>query len=146
MLDIENVHHISLPVSNLARSREFYSTVLGLPEIDRPPFTFGGAWFRLGDLDLHLIVPEAGEEPTFRHGKGIDSREAHFAIRVRSYTNAVAYLESIGYRRSDEARPKPDTANPRPMRLNPAGTAGFPQIFILDPDCSVIEINAESVD
>jgi hypothetical protein len=32
------------------------------------------------------------------------------------------------------------------MRLSPAGAAGFPQIYILDPDRNVIEINAETAD
>jgi glyoxylase I family protein len=143
MLDIETVHHISLPVSDLARARAFYNGVLGLEETDRPAFTFDGAWYRIGDRSLHLIVAEAGEDPTFRHNKAIDSHDAHFAIRVRSYSKAVAYLESKGYRQSHDRNPTPDTGNPRPMRLNQAGTAGFPQIFILDPDRNVIEINAE---
>jgi hypothetical protein len=32
------------------------------------------------------------------------------------------------------------------MRINAAGTAGFPQIYILDPDRNVIEINADRDD
>jgi glyoxylase I family protein len=142
-LDIETVHHVSLPVSDLDRARAFYSAVLGLQEADRPNFTFSGAWYHLGDRSLHLIVPEAGENPTFRQDKAIDSHDVHFAIRVRSYERAVAHLQSKGYRQSHVTNPKPDADNPRPMRLNPAGTAGFAQIFILDPDRNVIEINAE---
>src|SRR5688500_14691015 len=128
MLAIETLHHVSLPVSDLDRARRFYGGTLGLEETDRPPFTFGGAWYRLGDRSLHLIVPDAGEEPTFRTHKAIDSRDVHFAIRVRSYSAAVAYLESKGFRSSDERNPKPSAGNPQPMRLNPAGPAGFPQI------------------
>ena len=29
---------------------------------------------------------------------------------------------------------------------NPAGKAGFPQIYVLDPDRNVVEINAERLD
>jgi hypothetical protein len=32
------------------------------------------------------------------------------------------------------------------MRVNERPTAGFPQIYILDPDRNVIEINAERLD
>jgi len=32
------------------------------------------------------------------------------------------------------------------MRTNPHATAGFPQIYILDPDRNVIEINAQELD
>jgi glyoxylase I family protein len=146
VLDIETVHHISLLVTDLERARAFYSGVLGLEETDRPDFTFDGAWYRLGDRSLHLIVPGPGDEPTFRHDKAIDSHDAHFAIRVRSYRQAVEHLHSKGYRQSDVTNPEPDAGNPLPMRLSPAGKAGFPQIYILDPDRNVIEINAERVD
>jgi glyoxylase I family protein len=146
VLRIEMLHHVSLPCSDLERSKHFYSTVLGLEETERPAFTFKGAWYRVGDRSLHLIVPDPGASPTLRHDKAIDSRDAHFAIRVQSYSKAVAHLESKGYRRSDDRNPTPTGANPLPMRLNPAGAAGFPQIYILDPDRNVIEINAERLD
>jgi len=146
MLDIETLHHVSLPVSDLDRARAFYGGTLGLEETDRPPFTFGGAWYRVGDRSLHLIRSEPGEEPTFRTDKSIDSHDVHFAIRVRSYSAAVAYLESKGFRSTDERNPKPTMENPLPMRLNPTGPAGFPQIYILDPDRNVIEINAATAD
>jgi hypothetical protein len=32
------------------------------------------------------------------------------------------------------------------MRLSPSGPAGFPQIYIVDPNRNVIEINAAKVD
>ncbi len=146
MLEIETLHHVSLPVSDLDRARAFYGGTLGLTETDRPPFEFGGAWYRVGDRSLHLIVPEPGEEPTFRKDKAIDSHDVHFAIRVRSYSEAVAYLESKGFRPSDERNPKPSVGHPHPMRLSPTGPAGFPQLYILDPDRNVIEINAVKVD
>jgi catechol 2,3-dioxygenase-like lactoylglutathione lyase family enzyme len=110
--------------------------------MDRPPFTFGGAWYRVGDRSLHLIVPEDGENPTFRRDKAIDSHDVHFAIRVRSYADAVAHLESRGFRSTEERTPQPSAGNPKPMRLSPAGPAGFPQIYIMDPDRNLIEINA----
>jgi glyoxylase I family protein len=146
MLAIETIHHVSLPVSDLDRAKQFYGRTLGLPETDRPPFTFAGAAFLVGDRTLHLIVPEPGETPTFRKDKPIDSHDVHFAIRVRSYAAAVAYLESQGFRASDERTPFPSASNPQPMRLNPTGAAGFPQIFIQDPDGNVIEINAARLD
>jgi hypothetical protein len=31
------------------------------------------------------------------------------------------------------------------MKVNPRATAGFPQIYILDPDRNVIEINAATL-
>jgi catechol 2,3-dioxygenase-like lactoylglutathione lyase family enzyme len=127
-----SLHHVSLAVTNLERSRAFYGGVLGLEEIERPPFDFPGAWYRLGDRQLHLIVHD---RPTLRTG-GIDSRDVHFALRVGSYRDTVARLRARGY--SGDA---PDDL--KRLRENPQGKAGFPQVFLLDPDRHVIELNAE---
>ena len=144
MLKIGTLHHVSLPVSNIKEAREFYRDVLGLEEDPgRPNFPFEGAWFKLGDRTLHLIVPTPDEHPTFRTEKAIDSHDTHFAIRVPSFSDAIAYLESKGFRQTADRNPVPTVADPRPMRVNAAGLAGFPQIYILDPDRNVIEINAE---
>jgi glyoxylase I family protein len=140
-MEIETLHHVSLPVSDLERAKAFYTRVIGLEEIERPPFNFPGAWYRAGDRDIHLIV---GTRSTFRDGKGIDSRDVHLAIRVRSYRRAVGHLKALGYQ---EAEPDAPVADPfRSMRLNPRSTAGFPQIYILDPDRNVVEINAADDD
>jgi catechol 2,3-dioxygenase-like lactoylglutathione lyase family enzyme len=37
------IHHVSLPVNDPERSKEFYGSVLGLGEIERPLFDFPGA-------------------------------------------------------------------------------------------------------
>src|SRR5688572_1821298 len=94
MLQIQTIHHVSLPVSDIARARAFYTDVLGLVEIDRPAFDFRGAWFQVGDRHLHLLV---GKDSTFRTHKGIDSHDIHFAIRVRSYREALEHFRSKGY-------------------------------------------------
>jgi glyoxylase I family protein len=133
------IHHVTLPVTDLERSRRFYRDVLGLREIERPPFDFPGAWFAIGSgaNHLHLIVSETS---TFREGKGLDSRDAHFALRVPSYLDAKAELEAKGY--STEK----DRLDLLALEASPHATAGFPQLYILDPDRNVIEINAERLD
>ena len=135
-LEFETLHHVAVVVSDLARSKEFYSNLLGLQEIDRPPFPFDGAWYRIGDGDLHLIV---ANDPTFRLGKGINTQDCHFAIRVKSFRRTLAYLESQGFRATGD--------DPfRSMRVNPKSVAGFPQIYIMDPDRNIIEMNADQLD
>ena len=131
---VNALHHVALPVSDLARSRRFYTEVLGLREIERPAaFDFAGAWFALGEGQLHLIERRDG---TFRTDKPLDSRDVHLAVRVDDYGEMLAHLRSLGYSESEPP------ASPQRLKANRTPNAGFPQIFILDPDRHVIEINA----
>jgi hypothetical protein len=66
--------------------------------------------------------------------------DIHFALRVKSYRKALAYLESKGLSATSTDEPG------KSMRVNPRSVTGYPQIHILDPDRNVIEINAERVD
>lgn len=131
------IHHVALTVTDLERSRKFYRDVLALEEIPRPPFNFPGAWFQLGESQhVHLIVHDRA---TFR-GKPLDTRDVHFAIRVPNYRAAVEFLRARGYREDAGAD------DPFRMVLQPHPTAGFPQIYICDPDRHVIEINSARLD
>ena len=63
-MEIGFLHHVTLTVTDLDRSKEFYRDILGLKEIARPAFPFPGAWFEVGDAQhLHLIVHD---DATFR--------------------------------------------------------------------------------
>jgi len=136
VLDVVCLHHVALPVADVPRARLFYAGVLGLVELPRPPFPFDGAWFAVGDRVLHLVV---ADDPTFRDGKDVNTRDIHFAIRVASYDDAVAHLRAHGY------APDADDAMRR-TREQPRATAGFPQLFLMDPDRNVIELNAARLD
>ena len=137
-MEIQAIHHVSLTVRDLDLSVRFYGEILGLPPIDRPPFGFPGAWFAVGEVQqLHLIVHDGA---TFRGDRGINTRDGHFAVRVGSYRATVEFLRSKGY---CEDAPDLDLHK---MRLQPHATAGFPQIYILDPDRNMIEINAATLD
>lgn len=136
-MDYQLIHHVALTVTDLERSRKFYLEVLGFREIPRPPFTFPGAWFDIGNgQQLHLIVHT---NPTMRTGKPLDTRDVHFAVRVPSFREAVDYFHAKGYR-EDSAD---DFAR---IIIHPRATAGFPQIYIMDPDRHVIEVNSAVLD
>jgi catechol 2,3-dioxygenase-like lactoylglutathione lyase family enzyme len=65
---------IAAPPGCEPAARRFFGELLGLPEIEKPkPLRArGGAWFALGDRQLHVGV-EADFEP---------ARKAHVALRV----------------------------------------------------------------
>jgi catechol 2,3-dioxygenase-like lactoylglutathione lyase family enzyme len=137
-LGVVALHHVALPVTDLERSRRFYRDVLGLAEIERPAaFDFPGAWFALGDGQLHLIQRTGG---SLRLGQPLDSRDVHFAVRVADFDAALGQLRAAGYR--DDA-PLDEAMR---IKANRTPNAGFPQIFIMDPDRHVIEINAAPLD
>lgn len=122
---IETLHHVSVPVTDLDRAKRFYGEVLGLAELERPPFDFPGAWYALGDRQLHLIVHTSPR--SLRGTTEIDSRDGHFALRVRDYDETLAHLQAHGVTVKDSP-------------LNPTPWA---QLYVTDPDGNVIELNVE---
>lgn len=80
------LHHGSVNVSDTARSLAFYSGLLGMEQLDRPDFGFGGAWLDAGDgRQLHLI--EAPVPPDLGQ---------HVALAVDDLDKAVATLAAAG--------------------------------------------------
>jgi catechol 2,3-dioxygenase-like lactoylglutathione lyase family enzyme len=133
-MEILAIHHVSLTVSDLGRSKRFYREILSFNEITRPNFDSPGAWFQLaGSQQVHLNVYSGA---TFRE-KPLNTHDVHFAVRVRSYQAAVEFLHAKGFR--EDA----DINDPYCMILRPRSRAGFPQIYICDPDRHIIEINSE---
>ena len=137
MLRIESLHHVSLPVADLPRAKAFYGGVLGLRELARPAFPFDGAWYAVGaSQQLHLIL---GPHLTFRGPKPLDTTDVHLALRMSTYRSTLDHLRRHGYAE--------DAADPdRRIRENPNGPSGFPQVFLLDPDGHIIELNADRMD
>lgn len=129
------LHHVAITTADLEASRRFYRDILGLPEVERPNFTFPGVWYDLGATTLHLIQYPKG---TRRTGKPVDSWDTHFALRMASYRGTLNTLARHGYSADLDAD------DPRKLLL--FTDAGFPQIFLLDPDGNVVELNAASID
>lgn len=53
---LKKANHYTIAVSDIGRSTSFYSDILGLQQIRRPSFERHGAWFTMGNIELHLIL------------------------------------------------------------------------------------------
>jgi glyoxylase I family protein len=126
------LHHVNVIVSDLPRSLAFYQKLFGLTIIERPPFKNAGAWLACGALQVHLSICPSGSFRT----RSIDGADTHFAFRTEDFDSTLATLITNGF--------SEDAAEDDPMRVmvRRDGPAGFPQLFVLDPDRNIVEINA----
>ena len=128
-----HLHHVSIVVRDLDRSLAFYRDILGLQPLPRPDFPVRGAWLACGHHQVHLVVHD-GE--TFRLSDTVDNNDGHFALNTDDFEGTVALFAAHGYRE--------DAIDGDPHRLlvKRTGPAGFAQLYVLDPDRNVVEVNA----
>ncbi len=75
---IAGYSHVAICVSDVDRARRFYGETMGFSELPRPAgIDIPGAWFQVGNLQLHLIGHE--QVPNVDHGIG-----PHIALYVPS--------------------------------------------------------------
>ncbi|HET9729338.1 MAG TPA: VOC family protein [Acidimicrobiia bacterium] len=108
------LHHVNVPVRDLAEAIEFYTDVLGFTLAPRPDFGMDGAWFDMGGGQLHIGVNENAATVL-----------NHFAIQVDDLDAIV-----------EELRAKDIEV----FTGNHFDGAGF-QAFLQDPSGNVIELN-----
>jgi glyoxylase I family protein len=89
MIEIVGCLHAAVLVSNLEKSIEFYEGILGLSPIDRS-LNYPGAWYQLGDLQIHLIEDIHYQSPNINLTKS--TRNPHIALGVRDLTAAKQQL------------------------------------------------------
>jgi catechol 2,3-dioxygenase-like lactoylglutathione lyase family enzyme len=102
---IEGIDHVQLAMPEgaeaEARAEEFFTGLLGLPRVPKPPelAARGGCWFELDDAKVHL-----GVESDFR-----PARKAHPALVVSNLDALCETLEQAGYptRRTEDVPGKP---------------------------------------
>ena len=113
-------HHMSFPVSDLARSRAFYEDVLGLQTIPRPDLgALGGVWYGAGACEVHLIEMPAGAAMT-PPPSALSPIDRHAAFAVADYDETLAHLKRHG--------------------LDVVESPGGGQMWVQDPDGHIIEL------
>jgi catechol 2,3-dioxygenase-like lactoylglutathione lyase family enzyme len=90
MVTFLTLHHVQLamPAGREEDARAFFSNVLGIPEVPKPPVLAarGGAWFECGEVRIHV-----GVEPSFR-----PARKAHPALVVDDLATLVETCKRHG--------------------------------------------------
>jgi lactoylglutathione lyase len=120
------IDHTALSVKNVARSAEFYKSVLGLPEITNRSKLEGVRWFSLSEgKELHLI--SILKEPV------TTNKAVHLALTTSRFDAFVARLDKLNISYSDW----PGTDHKVNIRAD-----GIKQIFFRDPDGYWIEVNS----
>jgi glyoxylase I family protein len=113
-LQVKQIDHVSVVITDVARSRRFYRDVLGLKEIPKPrTFDFVVLWFDLGNMHVHLLLKDKPDTISPRH----------FALRVADAAAARAWFAGRGVA-TEETTPIPCAD----------------RFFIRDPDGNRIEI------
>ncbi|MEJ2621234.1 MAG: VOC family protein [Candidatus Thiodiazotropha sp.] len=119
---INQLHHISLLVSDTARALDFYSGVLGLSVVEqRPDLGFPGAWLQIGEQQIHLLElpnPDPSEGRP-QHG----GRDRHTAFLVSDFEALKARLQMAEI----------------PFTLSRSGRRA---LFCRDPDQNAVELIA----
>src|SRR5918912_3631180 len=86
-LQVTQIDHCSVIITDVERSRRFYRGLLGLKEIPKPrTFDFVVVWFDLGDQHLHLLLKDRPDTLSPRH----------FALRVPDAREARRYFGAHG--------------------------------------------------
>ena len=114
-IQITQIDHVSVLITDVERSRRFYRDLLGLKEIAKPRgrLRLWRLWFELGNQQLHLLRKDQADTRSPRH----------FALRVQDVEEARDYFRERNV-------PLEETTS----------IPGCDRFFVYDPDGNRIEI------
>ena len=134
-----SLNHFSIRTTDMAATRNFYETVLGLTVGPRPDFPFPGLWMYNGDhahvanAMVHIIGIDKNNPDGLKqylgemdesklHGSGAVD---HIALMTTGLATMLAHLKEIGV----------------PCRERTVPSIHLHQVFVTDPSGIVIELN-----
>ena len=120
MSEITALLHAGLLVSDLARSKVFYESVVGLQlSPNRPELPYPGEWYDLGSgQQLHLMQLPNPDAASIRPEHG--GRDRHIALAVKNMDTLKARLDAAGVKYS-------------------VSKSGRAALFCRDPDANTLE-------
>lgn len=114
-ITVERIDHVTVNVVDLKKAQAFYGRLFGLNEIPRPEsFTFAGCWYRIGKVDLHLVVKPKVDELSARH----------FCLWVGDVHGAAEAVAGAGF----------------PVKWDDFKIPGIDRFFTQDPDGNRLEV------
>jgi catechol 2,3-dioxygenase-like lactoylglutathione lyase family enzyme len=114
---VTSLHHVNVtvPPDLEATAKHFYGSVLGLKQVPKPATSRqSGAWYQIGNTQLHLSVED--EE------RALSSR--HVCFTVSDLTEAEQRFRDAGVEIIADPRPNPDS----------------PRFYVRDPGGNQLEI------
>jgi len=98
------LHHVSLLVQDTEKSVDFYQQILKLERITRPDWEYPGAWFQIGNQQMHLIELSNPDPISGRPKHG--GHDRHVAFTVGNIDLIVKELDenNVGYSLSRSGR------------------------------------------
>jgi len=120
MSELSALLHAGLLVSDLARAKAFYESVLGLtPYPHRPDLPYPGEWYDLGGgQQLHLMQLPNPDAVAVRPEHG--GRDRHIALAARNLDALKSRLDAAGVKYT-------------------ASKSGRAALFCRDPDANTLE-------
>lgn len=132
---IGKANHIALIVSDVGKSAKFYAEVLGFKQVPRPNFDEHGAWFTMGNLELHLIkgIPIVHS--------GDDLIVGHISLETEHIEKIPGMLKKLGVPfRQNVSVPAEADAGKLGTNTSNNNDKIVDQYFIRDPDGYYLEI------
>jgi catechol 2,3-dioxygenase-like lactoylglutathione lyase family enzyme len=118
--EITALLHAGLLVSDLARAKNFYESVLGLTRYpNRPALPYPGEWYELGGgQQLHLMQLANPDAASIRPEHG--GRDRHIALAVKNMDALKSRLDAVDVRYTESQ-------------------SGRAALFCRDPDMNTLE-------